>query len=59
MEIFDKKNLSERDICTKFITPALIQSGWDLHSQIREQVKAEKTREALKRELMASRGGKK
>ncbi|AQG82625.1 EcoAI/FtnUII family type I restriction enzme subunit R [Spirosoma montaniterrae] len=23
-----KKNLSERDICTKFITPAIEQSGW-------------------------------
>jgi len=23
-----KKNLSERDICTKFITPALEKSGW-------------------------------
>jgi type I restriction enzyme R subunit len=34
----DKKSLSERDICTKFITPALVQSGWDLHRQIREEV---------------------
>ena len=34
----DKKSLSERDICTKFITPALVNSGWDLHSQIREEV---------------------
>ena len=25
----DKKALSERDICTKFITPALVQAGWD------------------------------
>ena len=25
----DKKSLSERDICTKFITPALRQAGWD------------------------------
>ena len=34
----DKKSLSERDICTKFITPSLVNSGWDLHSQIREEV---------------------
>lgn len=34
----DKKNLSERDICTKFIIPALVQSGWDIHTQIREEV---------------------
>jgi type I restriction enzyme R subunit len=33
-----KKGLSERDICTKFITPALIKAGWDLHDQIREEV---------------------
>ena len=34
----DKKDLSERDICTKYITPALKASGWDIHSQIREEV---------------------
>jgi len=34
----EKKSLSERDICTKFITPALADSGWDLHRQIREEV---------------------
>jgi type I restriction enzyme R subunit len=33
-----KKDLSERDVCTKFITPAVQQAGWDLHSQIREEV---------------------
>ena len=38
MEIFDKKKLSERDICTKFVTPALVRSRWDLHTQIRENV---------------------
>jgi len=35
----DKANLSERDICSKYITPALVeQAGWDLNSQIREEV---------------------
>ena len=34
----DKKNLSERDICTKFITPAVERAGWDLMSQVREEV---------------------
>jgi type I restriction enzyme R subunit len=34
----DKKTLSERDICTKFITPAVEQAGWDVLSQIREEV---------------------
>lgn len=33
-----KNNLTERDICTKYITPALIESGWNLHSQFREEV---------------------
>lgn len=34
----DKKNLSERDICTKFITPALEQSGWNKLTQLLEEV---------------------
>ncbi len=34
----DKKKLSERDICSKYITPAITNAGWDLHSQIREEV---------------------
>ena len=33
-----KKSLSERDICTKYITPALQQAGWDSFRQIREEV---------------------
>lgn len=33
-----KKDLSERDICTKFITPALLKAGWDLQKQILEEV---------------------
>lgn len=33
-----KNELSERDICTKFITPALEQAGWDLQRQVREEV---------------------
>jgi type I restriction enzyme R subunit len=34
----DKYQLSERDICTKFITPAMEQAGWQQH-QFREEVK--------------------
>ena len=34
----NKKSLTERDICTKYITPAIIGAGWDLHYQIREEV---------------------
>ena len=38
MVTLDKRLLSERDICTKFITPALRQAGWDELLQIREEV---------------------
>ena len=31
-------SLSERDICSKFVTPALVAAGWNLNSQIREEV---------------------
>jgi type I restriction enzyme R subunit len=34
----DKKSLSERDICTKFITPSIVAAGWDVDTQIREEV---------------------
>jgi type I restriction enzyme, R subunit len=33
----NKKELSERDICTKYITPAIEQAGWDIVTQIREE----------------------
>lgn len=35
---FDKQDLSERDICTKFITPALERSRWNILTQVREEV---------------------
>lgn len=34
----NKKNMTERDICSKFITPALRAAGWDEMQQIREEV---------------------
>jgi type I restriction enzyme, R subunit len=34
----NKKSLSERDICTKFITPAIELAGWDTTTQVREEV---------------------
>jgi type I restriction enzyme R subunit len=34
----NKKELSERDICTKFINPAIKQAGWDMQKQVREEV---------------------
>ncbi|MCX6757773.1 MAG: DEAD/DEAH box helicase family protein [Candidatus Nomurabacteria bacterium] len=33
----DKKSLTEQDICSKYVLPAILDSGWDLHTQIREQ----------------------
>lgn len=33
-----KKDLSERDICSKYITPALEAAGWDMLTQVREEV---------------------
>jgi len=36
-EFIDKKKLSEQDISTKFIVPAIQQSGWDIMLQVSEQ----------------------
>ena len=33
----DKKSLTERDICTKFIVPAITSAGWDIQHQVREE----------------------
>jgi type I restriction enzyme R subunit len=33
----NKQTLSERDVCTKFITPALERAGWDVLTQVREE----------------------
>ncbi len=35
----DKKNLSETDIITKFILPAVINAGWVNMLQVRQEVK--------------------
>jgi type I restriction enzyme R subunit len=34
----NKKQLSETDIRTKFITPAIQKAGWDIQRQVREEV---------------------
>jgi type I restriction enzyme R subunit len=34
----NKKSMSERDICSKYINPALQLSNWDLEKQVREEV---------------------
>jgi type I restriction enzyme R subunit len=40
----NKKTLSERDICTKFIAPAISAVGWDIQRQVREEVSFTKGR---------------
>ena len=48
----DKKALSERDICSKFITPALTAGDkWDLMNQIREEVYFTKGRVIVRGQL--------
>ena len=51
----NKKELSERDICTKYITPALRQAGWDELAQLREEVSFTKGR-VIVRGKMVTRG---
>jgi type I site-specific restriction endonuclease len=34
----DKRTLSERDICTKYGTPAVQAAGWNVHTQMGEEV---------------------
>jgi type I restriction enzyme, R subunit len=49
----NKKQLSERDICTQFITPALEQAGWDVSTQIREEFLLTKGRIVVRGKLHA------
>jgi type I restriction enzyme, R subunit len=57
-EAIDKKSLSERDICTKYITPALVNQGWNINTQIREEVTLTKGR-VIVRGKLTSRGEQK
>ncbi len=36
-ESLNKKALSERDICSKFIAPAIESAGWDIQTQVLEE----------------------
>lgn len=57
--MFDKKTLTERDICTKFITPAIIETaGWDRDTQLREELSLTKGKIRVKGKLY-SRGKQK
>ena len=44
----DKYQLTERDICTKFITPALEKAVWDIATQVREEFPLAKGRSIVR-----------
>ena len=44
--------LSERDICSKFISPALQSAGWDMLNQVREEVYLTKGRIIVRGKLV-------
>jgi len=54
----NKKQLNERDICTKFITPAVRQAGWDEMTQIREEVRFTNGRIIVRGKLVTRGKGK-
>lgn len=56
--MLDKQSLSERDICTKFITPAVKSAGWDEMTQIREEVSFTKGRIIVRGKLVSRGKGK-
>jgi Type I site-specific restriction-modification system, R (restriction) subunit and related helicases len=51
-ETINKKSLSERDICTKYITPAIVGSYWQ-QRQIREEVSFTKGRVIVRGKMIA------
>ena len=54
----NKKTLTETDIRTKYITPAIEKAGWDLQTQMREEVSFTAGRVQMRGKLV-SRGKKK
>lgn len=54
--MINKKDLSERDICTKYITPAIEKAGWDKFYQIREEVYFTDGRIIVRGENLIARG---
>jgi type I restriction enzyme R subunit len=55
----DKKSLTERDICTKFILPAVKRAGWDEMVQVREEVYFTKGRIIVRGKLVTRGKAKK
>lgn len=54
----NKKELNEREICSKFITPALSHAGWDEMLQIREEVPFTKGRIIVRGKIVTRGKGK-
>lgn len=54
----DKKQLTERDICTKYILPAIKQAGWNIHTQVREEVALTAGRVIVRGQMGARSKGK-
>ncbi len=52
------KQLTERDICDRFITPSLCKAGWDAAAQIREEVAFTKGRIIVRGRLVSRGQGK-
>src|SRR5215211_48666 len=52
IDCMNKQLLSERDICTKFITPTLMLAGWDPITQVREEVSFTKGRIIVRGKLV-------
>jgi type I restriction enzyme R subunit len=48
-------DLSERDICSKYISPAVERAGWDMMHEVREEVSFAKGRIIVRGKLV-SRG---
>ncbi|MER8596745.1 DEAD/DEAH box helicase family protein [Mesorhizobium sp. M1339] len=55
----DKRSLTERDICTKFILPAVKLAGWDEMLQVREEVYFTKGRIIVRGKLVTRGKAKK
>jgi type I restriction enzyme, R subunit len=55
----DKSALTERDICTKFILPAVKRAGWDEMVQVREEVYFTKGRIIVRGKLVTRGKAKK
>lgn len=55
----DKRQLTERDICSKFILPAIKRAGWDEMLQVREEVYFTKGRIIVRGKLVARGQAKK